>query len=181
MTEAGFSKVSALKLINSLYMPESGKTRFATADVVVVNLYQGNCQFIKNGAAATWLWREDGLERIEGQALPVGVTQEAAPYLNKTHISSGDYVIMVTDGIVDAFEGRESELEELLWQEKIINPQELAEVILEEAVEHCGGFAGDDMSVVVAGIWERDGKAEKKYKGIKRKQGYHEAGVLSQG
>lgn len=185
MTEAGFSKVSALKLINSLYMPESEETSFATADVVVLNLYQGICQFIKNGAAATWLRRGDVVERIEGQALPVGVLQEADPYLNKTEIYSGDYVIMMTDGIVDAFEGREQELEELLWQENIVNPQELAEHILEEAVARCGGYAKDDMSVVAAGVWERSCAAEahtQEYRTTgKRKRGYHEATILSQG
>lgn len=156
MTEAGFSKISALKLINSLYMPESEEASFATADVVVINLYQGSCQFIKNGAAATWLRRGESVERIEGQALPVGVFQDADPYLNKTQISSGDYVIMMTDGIVDAFEGREQELELLLGQQELaVNPQELADYIVQEAVERCGGYARDDMSVVVAGVWER--------------------------
>jgi stage II sporulation protein E len=181
MTEAGFSKISALKLINCLYMPESAENGFATADVVVVNLYQGNCRFIKNGAAATWIWRGNGLERIEGQALPVGIWQEADPYLNKTHISSGDYVIMVTDGIVDAFQGREQELEEILSRKKIINPQELAEYILDEAVKQSGGFAEDDMSVVAAGIWARDTSAALRYKRMGRKHNYHETEILSQG
>jgi stage II sporulation protein E len=181
MTEAGFSKISALKLINSLYMPESDENGFATADVVVVNLYQGNCRFIKNGAAATWIWRQNSLERIEGEALPVGVWQEAEPYRNKTDISSGDYVIMVTDGIVDAFRGREEEIEEILLGKQIINPQELAEYILQEAVLQWGGQAADDMSVVVAGIWERDTVLETGYKSIGRKYEYHESGILSQG
>lgn len=155
MTEAGFSKITAMRLINSLYMPEEEDTHYATADVVVLNLYQGVCQFIKNGAAATWLRRGKEVERIEGQALPVGVVQDAEPYLGKTQINSGDYVIMMTDGIADVFSGREEELENLLLEKKIVNPQELAEFILEETIERCGGFAYDDMSVIVAGIWER--------------------------
>lgn len=155
MTEAGFSKISALKLINSLYMPEAVQTRFATADVVVLDLYQGSCQFMKNGAAATWLRRGDHVERIEGQALPVGVYQDAEPYFQKTEIYSGDYVIMMTDGIVDAFEGREVQLEKLLQQTRIVNPKELAEYIVEEAVRQDDGRVRDDMSVVVAAIWER--------------------------
>lgn len=158
MTEAGFSKISAMKLINSLYMPEEEDSHYATADVVVINLYQGECQFIKNGAAATWLRRGDELERIEGQALPVGVVQDAEPYLEKTKLSSGDYVIMMTDGVADAFSGREQEMEQMLLQKKkVVNPQELAEYVLEETIERCGGCARDDMSVIVAGIWNRCG------------------------
>lgn len=156
MTEAGFSKVSAMKLINSLYMPEEEETHFATADVVVLNLYQGECQFIKNGAAATWLRTADGLKRIEGQALPVGVMQDAEPYLEKTKLSSGDYVIMMTDGVADVFSGREQELEEMLLERKqVVNPQELAESILADVVALCDGYARDDMSILVAGVWER--------------------------
>ena len=128
---------------------------FATADVVVLDLYQGSCQFMKNGAAATWIRRGKGVERIEGQALPVGVYQEAEPYFEKTEIYSGDYVIMMTDGIVDAFAGREEELERLLQEQRIVNPQELAEYIVDEAVAQSGGKVNDDMSVVVAAVWER--------------------------
>ncbi|MCI7062608.1 MAG: SpoIIE family protein phosphatase [Lachnospiraceae bacterium] len=155
MTEAGFSKISALKLINSLYMPESVQASFATADIVVIDLYRGNCQFMKNGAAATWILHGDNVRRIEGQALPVGAFEEAEPYFEKTEIYSGDYVIMMTDGIVDAFGGREEDLEELLRHRRIINPQELAEYITEEAVAQNGGAVRDDMSVVVAAVWER--------------------------
>lgn len=62
---------------------------------------------------------------------------------------------MMTDGIVDAFEGREVQLEKLLQQTRIVNPQELAEYIVEEAVRQDDGRVRDDMSVVVAVIWER--------------------------
>ena len=144
-----------MKLINTLYITEAVQTSFATADVVVLDLYQGSCQFMKNGAAATWIRRGKGVERIEGQALPVGVYQEAEPYFEKTEIYSGDYVIMMTDGIVDAFAGREEELERLLQEQRIVNPQELAEYIVDEAVAQSGGKVNDDMSVVVAAVWER--------------------------
>lgn len=62
---------------------------------------------------------------------------------------------MMTDGIVDAFEGREVQLEKLLQQTRIVNPKELAEYIVEEAVRQDDGRVRDDMSVVVAAIWER--------------------------
>ena len=154
MAEAGFSQISALKLINSLYMPEA-EGGYATADMVIVDMYQGECQFVKNGAAATWIRRGEEMFRIEGQALPVGVVKEAEPYLEKTKIYSGDYVIMMTDGVVDAFDGREEELEQLLGSVEIINPQELASFILDEAVAGYGGENRDDMSVIVAGIWRK--------------------------
>ncbi len=154
MTEAGFSKIAAMKLINSLYLPEDDNTSYATADVSILNLYEGTCQFVKNGAAATWIRHEREVERVEGQSLPVGILQEAEPYFGKSRISSGDYVIMMTDGVSDAFAQREKEWEQFLLRCRAVNPQEMAEQILEEAVS-CQDTVKDDMSVIVAGVWEQ--------------------------
>lgn len=37
----------------------------------------------------------------------------------------------------------------------MVNPQEIAEYILNEAVRRNNGRAEDDMTVIAAGIWER--------------------------
>ena len=47
-------------------------------------------------------------------------------------------------------------LEDYLKESRVINPQELAENILDEAVRRMGGYVSDDMSVIVTGIWERN-------------------------
>ena len=62
---------------------------------------------------------------------------------------------MMTDGIVDAFTDREEELECLIREHRIVNPKELAEYIVDEAVAQSEGKVHDDMSVVVAAVWER--------------------------
>ena len=92
---------------------------------------------------------------IEGQTLPVGVVHEIESYVGKTGISGGDYVIMMTDGVADCFTGNGDDLTVYLKRCEIINPQEIAKHILDEAVRRNGGKASDDMTVIVAGLWER--------------------------
>lgn len=92
---------------------------------------------------------------IEGQTLPVGIVNEIESYVGKVEISDGDYVIMMTDGVADCFMDSD-DLSVYLKRCEIINPQEIAKHILDEAVRRSGGKAEDDMTVIVAGIWERN-------------------------
>ena len=92
------------------------------------------------------------MERIEGQALPVGLYQEAEPYFNKTEIYSGDYVIMMTDGVADMLPGMEHGLAGFMEQWQGRHPEEIADALLEEAICECGGSVPDDMSVIVTEI-----------------------------
>lgn len=155
MAEAGFSHESAIRLINSLYITRDEEDRYATADIVILNLYKGDCCFLKNGAVATYLIHNKNVMTIEGQTLPVGVVSEIESYVGKVEISGGDYVIMMTDGVSDCFMDG-NYLSEYLKKCEIVNPQEIAKYILDEAVRRNGGKAEDDMTVIAAGIWERN-------------------------
>lgn len=155
MAEAGFSQMSALKLINSVFLFCEEKEHYVTADILVLNLFQGSCQFVKNGATATYLYHKGQISCIEGQALPIGVSQEIESFTGKAEISTGDYVIMMTDGVADCFRTKENDLELYLEQCEIDQPEELAGAILEEAVYRSDGRVLDDMSVIVTGIEKR--------------------------
>lgn len=155
MAEAGFSEMSALKLINSVFLSFEEAEHYVTADILILNLYQGSCQFIKNGATATYLYHMGEIRKIEGQALPIGVHQEMASFIRKEEIEDGDYVIMMTDGVADLFQDVTGSLEEYIYECDIREPDELADAILEEALARQNGCAGDDMSVIVTRIEKR--------------------------
>lgn len=155
MAEAGFSEMSALKLINSVFLSFGEAEHYVTADILILNLYQGSCQFIKNGATATYLYHMGEIRRIEGQALPIGVHQEMTSFIQKEEIIDGDYVIMMTDGVADLFQDMTGSLEEYIYECDIREPDELADAILEEALARQNGCASDDMSVIVTKIEKR--------------------------
>lgn len=156
MAEAGFSEGSALRLINSMYIAREEAGGFATADLAVFNLYRESCHFIKCGASSTYFFHEGKLCRVEGEALPIGVMNEMEPYMIKSGISSGDYVIMMTDGVADSFFDAGESMEEILpecLQDRLC-AQDTADRILEEALSCRGMEPEDDMSVMVVRLYD---------------------------
>lgn len=156
MTEIGFSELTALRLINSIYISKEDIGNFATADIALLNLHQKTCQFVKCGASVTYLCHRGEVIEIQGEALPIGVMTDLEPYMRKSGINSGDYVIMMTDGIADSFDTEMEELEYIIMEEleKKSSPKELADYILEEAVSRLDGECNDDMSVLVVKVYD---------------------------
>ena len=71
-------------------------------------------------------------------------------------LNTGDFVVMLSDGITDSFQSGSNEaVSELIRGIDTDNPQELADRILSEALNRNMHGAGDDMSVLVAGIWKK--------------------------
>lgn len=64
--------------------------------------------------------------------------------------------ILMTDGVLDALgEGNyEEAMERAVSELSEVSPGEIAERLLEMALCSCGGHIRDDMTVLVAGIWE---------------------------
>lgn len=154
MSEAGFSQTSAIRLINSLYMSDQEFENYATLDISLINLYKGECSFLKNGAVGTYVLNQGKMYCIEGQSLPMGVVSDAEPYIGKMSLYPGDYVIMMTDGVADMFSQERYNLEKFIKQIEIVNPGDMAQAIVDEAVSRNKGAVSDDMSVIVAGVWE---------------------------
>lgn len=159
LLEAGFEKISALRLLNTLFVANfEGKT-FTTLDMTSINLHTGICEIIKSGAAATFIRRQDGVETIFSDALPVGVDMEAEGEVTEVQLQDGDMVIMVSDGVMDGYYNRgrteEESLERLIEELPCQNPTDLANQILMNALVHSDREATDDMSVLVAGVWDK--------------------------
>ena len=71
-------------------------------------------------------------------------------------LSDGDFVVMVTDGVMDALPvgEQESKIGEYLCELNSQNPKEMAHHVLERVLESTGEVPMDDMTVIVVGIWE---------------------------
>lgn len=157
LIEAGFRKESAIRLINTLFVMSYEGKKFTTLDMTAIDLYSGNCEIVKNGAAATFIKRRDEVETIFSSTLPMGIYMEAEPESIETNLSDGDMVIMVSDGVIDAFPGDNKEfyLENILQNINSSNPSDVANGVLMQALSRNAKQASDDMSVLVAGLWEK--------------------------
>ena len=161
LMEAGFEKKSALRLLNTLFVANYEGKSFATLDMAAINLHTGICEIMKNGAATTFVKREDGVEMIASSALPVGVDLQAEPDVAIVQLQEGDMVIMVSDGVLDSFYERniesdsQEEMATLIDRLYCKNSNDMANQILMNTLAHSTKEASDDMSVLVAGIWNK--------------------------
>lgn len=156
--ESGFDKDTTVKLINSILVLKSNDETFATIDISVVDLYDGEVEFVKVGAAPTFIKREDYVETIRAASLPAGILSNVELELIHKNVNSGEYIVMVSDGIVDSFKSSDdsiTEVQNVISQMTSKNPQKIADDLMEEALSRCKDKEPiDDMMVMVSKIWK---------------------------
>lgn len=143
---AGLKSEYVLKLVNKL-LAFSIDDNFSAIDVALVDLSEGVTSFIKIGSPYGFILSNTGIKYIEGSSLPIGILDELRPTTATTTLDDGDVIVMLSDGITDAF-GSSSELIDFLKSAPILNPQELSDVLAEKALELSHGVAEDDMTAV---------------------------------
>lgn len=156
--EAGFGKETAMQMVNGALVTAGQEQAMSTLDICDIDLYTGNCEFVKMGAACTYIKRGRLVDRLSAQSLPLGVFGEMSPEIQTRTLVSGDYVIMLSDGVLEALsEGiGEQVLPEIIGRMEYQNPGEIANQILAYAIGQSRGRIRDDMTVLVAGIWDQE-------------------------
>lgn len=156
MVETGFGVETAVNMVNTAVLATGEENNHPTLDICTLDLYQGNCDICKIGGAATFLKREQQVEEIAGGNLPLGIFQNVQVQSTHRQLQDGDYLILMTDGVLDAVEEKEGEIlmEETIRGLTERNPQEIAEKLMQVVLCQCGGRIKDDMTILVAGIWE---------------------------
>ncbi|MBS6160861.1 MAG: SpoIIE family protein phosphatase [Blautia sp.] len=155
LVEAGFSGETAARMVNSVLNLRNRNGRFSTVDISMVDLYSGVCHFLKAGAATTFIKRDHWVEAISSTSLALGLVQQADFQTAAKKLYEGDFLIMVTDGVLDALpsECAEETMKEIILQTNVSAAQELGRGILERVLTYSGYKAEDDMTILTAGLW----------------------------
>lgn len=153
---AGFPIKMAVQMLNTALVMGREEVYFSTVDMCVFDLYEGSCELLKAGASTTFIRYEDRIEKITSATLPIGVIQNIEIDCVYRKLHDGDFVIMVTDGVMDALPVGEQEslLGTFIRGTGSQNPKEMAHYILEQVLEWTGEAPMDDMTVIVIGAWE---------------------------
>ena len=147
---SGFDKKASLDLINNALMNQNKET-FATLDIAIVDLYEGNVEFIKSAACPTYIKKNKRVQMIRANSLPTGILEESKLETFDKDINDGEIVVLCSDGILDSnveYKNKELWIKYLLEDIETTNTQKIANLILEESVDNNYGIAKDDMSVV---------------------------------
>lgn len=146
LIESGFDRNTAIKLINSTLILKSNDETFSTLDVCFIDLYTGAGEFIKTGAASSFLLRDGHVQTIKSSSLPIGILNNIELELHAKKFRHDDIIIMATDGVTDVLNINDS------LNLNSNHPQDIADYILTQAKQN--GIK-DDMTVIVARVWEK--------------------------
>ncbi|NBK93970.1 hypothetical protein D5278_18735 [bacterium 1XD21-13] len=152
--EAGFTKETAVRMINSALMVRADGQVFSTIDISSLDLYTGVCEFLKVGASTTFIRRENWVETISSTSLPAGVFHKLEPDTVSKKLYDGDMVIMVTDGVMDSLPATHQEalMKDIIMEHDTGNPGELAAYILGRVCQYQDREPADDMTVLAVSL-----------------------------
>lgn len=155
--EAGFQMEMAIQMINSALLTGGENSNMSTLDLCSMDLYSGECRFVKVGSASSYIKRQHLVDRISSGNLPLGIFQKPDMEAVGRTLMDGDYIIMVSDGVLDALSQGigEDMLSELIGNSNLENPGEMANAILNFCIHQCRGHIRDDITVLVIGIWKK--------------------------
>ena len=154
--DSGFSAKLTAKMINDVILAGGEGKNMSTLDICSVDLYTGETEFLKVGAAYSLLKRDGYVEKIPSLSLPLGIFYDMEINQYRKQLLDGDYIFLFSDGILDSFAGEEGEefLKEMVARIPYRRPSEMAGHIMRHAISVAGGRIKDDMTVLVMGVWE---------------------------
>lgn len=153
LLEVGFDRHTAVDTVNTVLMLQGGEEAFVTLDMCIIDRYDNSAEFIKTGAAPSFIKRGGEVKIIKNASLPVGMLQTVDKTIYQAQLEAGDMVIMASDGLLDADSEQDLEwLVHLIEDNNIDDPQQMAEFLLERAVTISGGRVRDDITILTAKI-----------------------------
>jgi stage II sporulation protein E len=153
--QSGIEERVAIKSVNSVLSLRTTDEIFTTLDLAMIDLQDASAKFLKIGSTPSFVKRGDKVLKIEASNLPMGIIQEFEVDVVSEQLKAGDLLIMMSDGI---FEGPKHVENYDIWMKRKVkeitteDPQEIADLIMEEVIRTRGGQIEDDMTIVVAKI-----------------------------
>ena len=155
LLKAGFDKETSLKLINSSLIANTKEDMYTTFDLQILDLFARNMEFIKNGACPTFVKRNKEVQLLKSHTLPTGIIEKNDLVVYDYDLEDGDILVMCSDGIIDSnveYINKELWVKYLLEDINSDDAQQIANMILNEAIDNEFGIKKDDMTVIVAKI-----------------------------
>ena len=95
------------------------------------------------------------MEVVESTSLAAGLVSQTDFDTTTKKLYDGDYLVMMTDGVLDALPGdRTEQMKQLLLEVKNSEPREFARELWNACCASAAA-AHDDMTVLVARIWKK--------------------------
>ncbi|NLM45549.1 MAG: SpoIIE family protein phosphatase [Firmicutes bacterium] len=147
---AGFQKDVVIRTVNTILQLRSREETFATLDMLLVDTEKGEAEFLKTGAAPSYIRTADSVQEIQSASVPLGILNEVEMQESRVSLADDTMIVMVSDGIFDVAPGKPDWLQQYLASQKHTHPQVVADEILAQACRLYGSNKlRDDLTVLV--------------------------------
>jgi len=144
---SGVSPALAMKLLNSAMLLRDGENwGYATVDLMCMNLFTGEADFYKYGAAPTYVKSGGALKKLRCTSFAPGLEQESgkAPDELHMHLKPGSVAVIASDGVIS--DGHDDWLRRLLSDSDDGDMKTLAGSVVRAAIREYG--RSDDMTAL---------------------------------
>lgn len=150
---AGFRKEPIIRTVNTILQLRSRDETFATLDALILDTEKGDAEFLKIGAAPSFLCAEGRVREIKSPSVPLGILADVELKPVRVHLEDDALIVMVTDGIYEACAHRPDWLKNYLAGMALDHPQVLADEIIHQARILSGRpELRDDVTVLVCRV-----------------------------
>ncbi|KUP04586.1 stage II sporulation protein E [Bacillus coahuilensis p1.1.43] len=153
--QSGIKEKVAIKSVNSILSLRTTDEIFSTLDLAIIDLHDASSRFLKVGSSPSFIKRGSKMVKVESGNLPMGIFYEFDVEIVSEQLKAGDILVMMSDGI---FEGPKHVENYEMWIKRKIaeietsDPQDIADIIMEEVIRSRSGDIEDDMTVLVTRI-----------------------------
>ncbi len=154
LLKAGMEPGCAMRLLNSAAMLKNGdEWGYATVDLCCIDLFTGETQFIKYGAAPSYIKTGRAIRRVKGTSLAAGMLagEGSAPDLMRMRLRPGNVALIASDGVLA--ENSDQWLRDILASADGTETKDLAKAALRAASGRFGN--ADDMTALAIRVEER--------------------------
>ena len=151
LIRAGISLDTALGLTNTALTVKSDDESLSTLDVAEIDLFSGEAQILKAGAAPSFYTVSGRVRTIEPPSTPLGILSSIGFSRYSLKLRGGDMLVMVSDGMLGS---GSNWLRDEIKAARNPDAREFSELLLNTAQRKCGKKY-DDMTVVTLIMEER--------------------------
>lgn len=154
LLSGGFDECGAIEIINSVLKLKADSENSSTLDSMIIDLKNGNSQYIKLGAAPTYLVHEGKIITINNMNIPVGLSDSVDYLPISKKLYDKDIIIQISDGILnDCVDISNNYFTECL---KNIDINRTPKIIVDELYRHIlkenKNILKDDITIIVTKI-----------------------------
>lgn len=154
LLSGGFDEQKTIEIINSTLKLKGDDTTFSTLDTLIVNLKNGDAQFIKIGAAPTYVIEDGKITTITNINMPMGLVKDTDYVPIGKKLKDNAIVIQISDGVVtDHMDTKDNYFAHYLAQMDVAKTTKaIAEELHKLVLKENKNVLADDVTIMVTKV-----------------------------